>query len=58
MGANFRTKRADFSGFLVKMGFFEVFSRGDVDFWGKNGGWQVKLYGLGRIGKVKTFKND
>ena len=39
------------------MGFFEVIFQGDVDFWGKNGVWQVKLQGLGKAGKKKTFKN-
>ena len=28
-----------------------------TDFWGKNGGWFVKLWGLGRIGKAETFEN-
>ena len=28
-----------------------------TDFWGKNGGWFVKLWGLGKIGKAKTFEN-
>ncbi len=39
------------------MGFFEVFFRGNVGFGGKNGGWFVKLWVLGKIGKKKTFKN-
>jgi hypothetical protein len=29
----------------------------DVGFWVKNGGGQVNLKGLGRIGKKKVFKN-
>ena len=28
-----------------------------TDFGGKNGGWLVKLWGLGKIGKKKTFEN-
>jgi hypothetical protein len=39
------------------LGFFEVVFRGDVGFWGKNGVWWVKLQGLGKAGKKKTFKN-
>jgi hypothetical protein len=30
---------------------------GYTDFWVKNGGWFVKLWGLGKIGKPETFKN-
>ena len=41
-----------------KLGFFEVFSRGDVGFRGENEVWGVRLQGLGGIGKVKTFEND
>ena len=40
-----------------ELGFFEVFWGGDVGFWGKNGGWGVSLWGLGKIGKAETFKN-
>jgi len=29
----------------------------DVGFWVKNGGWQVGLRGLGKIGKENLFKN-
>jgi len=39
------------------MGFGGCFLEGDVGFWGKNGGWFVKLQGLGKIGKEKTFEN-
>ena len=28
-----------------------------MDFWVKNGGWFVKLWGLGKIGKAETFEN-
>ena len=28
----------------------------DVDFWAKNGGWYVRLEGLGKIGKKKSVK--
>jgi len=40
-----------------KTGFFEVIFRGNIGFWGKNGGWLVKLWGLGKIGKKKALKN-
>jgi len=33
------------------------FFRGDIGFWGKNGGWWANLQGLGKIGKKKTFEN-
>ncbi len=39
------------------MGFWGDFFQGDVGFWGKNGVWWVKLQGLGKPGKKKTFKN-
>jgi len=28
-----------------------------TDFWVKNGGWGVELYGLGKIGKKKAEKS-
>ena len=40
------------------MGFLTTDFADYTDFWGKNGGWGVSLWGLGRIGKVKTFEND
>jgi len=40
-----------------KIGFFEVIFSGRLCFWGKNGGWFVKLWGLGEIGKKKPLKN-
>jgi len=39
------------------LGFFEGVFRGYVGFWGKNGGWFIKLQGLGKIGKKKPLKN-
>jgi hypothetical protein len=33
------------------LGFFQD---GDVDFWGENGGGDVKMQRLGKIGKTKT----
>ncbi len=40
-----------------KFGFFSVLFSANVGFWGKNGGWFVKLWGLGKIGKKKMVKN-
>ena len=42
---------------MKKTGFFGVDFGAHVDFWGKNGGGGVKLQQLGRIGRIKTFKN-
>ena len=39
------------------MGFWGLFSGGDVGFWVKNGDWLVELWGLGKIGKEETFRN-
>ena len=39
------------------MGFFEIFFWWDVDFGGKNGGGQVGLEGLGKIGKKKAVES-
>ena len=36
---------------------FRVIFRGNIGFWGKNGGWFVKLWGLGKIGKKKALEN-
>jgi len=40
-----------------KIGFFGLFYGGNVGFWGKNGGWFVNLWSLGKIGKKKAFEN-
>ncbi|MBA7677369.1 hypothetical protein ES703_85626 [subsurface metagenome] len=39
-----------------KFGFFSVLFSANVGFWGKNGGWFVKLWGLGKMGKKKVVK--
>jgi len=41
-----------------KLGFLTMDFADYTDFWGENGVWGVRLWGLGRIGKVKTFEND
>jgi len=44
----------DLGGNRVFFGFFSA----DVGFWAKNGGWFVKICGLGKIGKKKALKNE
>ena len=45
------------SRIIEKMGKLATDFTGYTDFWGKTGGWFVKLWGLGEIGKAKTFEN-
>jgi len=40
-----------------KTGKLGVNFGGNIGFWVKNGDWWVKLQGLGKPGKKKTFKN-
>jgi len=40
-----------------EIGFLAYFCAGDVSFWAKNGGWEVGLQGLGKIGREKALKN-
>ncbi len=41
-----------------KSGFLGFILKWDVGFWIKNGGWWVKLGGLGKTGKKKMEKNE